>query len=46
MAMLERLKRLYDSGKLTADGLKKAVKNNLITAADYAVITGEPYDED
>lgn len=41
--MFERLKRLYDSGKLTKDGLKNAVVNGLITADDYAKITGEKY---
>lgn len=41
--MFERLQRLYNEGKITKDGLKKAVKNGLITADDYAKITGERY---
>lgn len=41
--MFERLKRLYDCGKLTKDGLKNAVENGLITADDYTKITGERY---
>lgn len=41
--MFERLKRLYDSGKLTKDGLKNAVAKGLITADDYSKITGEVY---
>ena len=39
--MVERLKRLYDSGALSKDGVKKAVNKGLITEADYERIVGE-----
>lgn len=41
--MFERLKRLYEGNRLTKDGLKKAVAENLITADQYEQITGETY---
>lgn len=41
--MFERLKRLFDSGKLSKDGVKTAVVKGLITADDYVKITGEKY---
>lgn len=41
--MFERLKRLFDNGKLSKDGVKTAVKKGLITEADYLKITGEVY---
>lgn len=41
--MYERIKRLYDSGELTIDGLKNAVKKNLITVEEYEEISGEKY---
>lgn len=43
MAMFERLNRLFQAGKVTKDGLKKAVKNGLITEEDFTKITGERY---
>lgn len=44
--MYERLKRLYDSGALTLEGLKNAVKKGLITPEEYAQICLKEYDED
>lgn len=41
--MFERLKRLYDSGTLSKDGLKNAVTKGLITEEQYRDITGERY---
>lgn len=41
--MFERLKRLYDSGKLTKEGLRNAVGKGLINADEYEQITGEKY---
>lgn len=41
--MYERIKRLYDSGELTIDGLKNAVIKNLITVEEYEEISGEKY---
>ena len=42
--MAERIKRLYDTGKLNKDGVRNAVVMNLITAADYKSITGEDFE--
>lgn len=41
--MFERLKRLFDLGKLSIDGLKNAVSKNLITPEEYEIIAGEKY---
>ena len=41
--MLERLRTLYDNGKLSKEGLKNAVGKKLITADQYEQITGEKY---
>lgn len=41
--MYYTLKRLYDSRRLPAGNLKKAVPLGYITAADYKTITGESY---
>ena len=41
--MFERIKRLYDNGSLSKDGLKNAVKKGLITEAQYEEIAGEKY---
>jgi len=43
--MFDRLKRLYDTGKLPKDNLKKAVAVPLewITNVEYKTITGEDY---
>lgn len=41
--MVERLKRLYDSGALSKDGVKNAVAKGLITEEQYRDITGEKY---
>jgi uncharacterized XkdX family phage protein len=42
--MFERLKRLYDAGRLSKAGLAKAVQRDWITAEEYEEITGEAYD--
>lgn len=40
--MFERLKRLYNEGKLSANGLANAVKKGWITAAERdAILSGE-----
>lgn len=45
--MFERIKRLYNTGKLTKDGVRNAVVKGWITEAEYQTITGEEYaDED
>ena len=40
--MYERIKRLYEQGKLDKQGVWNAVPK-LITAEQYEEITGEPY---
>ena len=37
----EVLKRLYDSGRVTVDGLRKAVTDGVITEAEFSEIIGE-----
>ena len=39
----ESVKRLFDAGKLTADGVKKAVGIGWISSEEYTEITGEDY---
>ena len=41
--MFPTLKRLYDTGRLPAANLKKAVVLGWIDAAQYKQITGEDY---
>ena len=41
--MFERLKKLYEKGKLTKTDLRNAVTRAWITAEEYNEITGEPY---
>ena len=38
--MYNRLKRLYDSGRITQAQLRKAVDNGWITAEEYVEIVG------
>lgn len=42
--MYERLKNLYDQGKLSLQGLANAVMKGLISAEDFQKISGEKYD--
>lgn len=44
--MYARIKRLYENGKLTKDGVRNAVVKGWITEEQYEKITGEAYDED
>lgn len=41
--MFDRIKRLYDEGKLNIDGVRNAVKRGWITAEQFKEITGEDY---
>lgn len=41
--MFDRIKRLYDNGELSKDGIKNAVKKGLITESEYSKIVGEEY---
>jgi len=42
--MYERIKRLYEEGKLDKKGVANAVKKGWITPDEYKEITGEPYE--
>lgn len=41
--MYERIKRLYEEGKIDKNGVANAVKNGWITPEEYKKITGEDY---
>ena len=43
--LVESMKRLYQSGKITKDDVAERVKTGKITEADYEYITGETYRE-
>ena len=42
-ARAKALQNLYRRGKVTKDGLRQAVKDGVITPAEYEEITGEGY---
>lgn len=42
-ARAKAMANLYRRNKVTKDGLKQAVEDGVITAAEYALITGEAY---
>lgn len=42
-ARAKAMANLYHRNKVTKDGLKQAVEDGVITAAEYAEITGEAY---
>ena len=42
-ARAKAMATLYRRNKVTKDGLKQAVEDGVITAAEYAEITGEAY---
>lgn len=42
--MINRIKRLYDQGKLDKNGVKNAVLRGWITEDQYKEITGDEYE--
>ena len=44
-ARARALQNLYKRGKVTLEGLHKAVEDGTITAEEYEIITGIPYEE-
>lgn len=40
------LKKLYDSHKITIEGVRKAVVDHIITPEEFTEITGEVYGEE
>jgi len=43
--LYERIKRLYDGGRITKEKVAMFTSKGAITAAEYEEITGEPYKE-
>lgn len=41
--MFDRLKKLYESNRLSIDGLRNAVSKGLITEKQFAQICGQPF---
>ena len=41
--LVESMKRLYQSGKITKDSVKARVESGKITEDDYVYIVGEKY---
>lgn len=37
------MRNLYNKGRITVEGLRKAVEDGVITAEEFAQITGETY---
>lgn len=42
-AKAKAIKTLYRANRITLNGVKQAVKDGIITAAEYAEITGRKY---
>ena len=40
------IRTLYRAKRITIEGVRQAVKDGLITAAEYEIITGEVYVEE
>lgn len=45
-AKAKAVRTLYRAKRITIEGVKQAVKDGLITAAEYEIITGEIYVEE
>ena len=43
--LVESMKRLYQSGKITKENVKVRVESGKITKNEYEYITGEAYEE-
>ena len=43
--LVESMKRLYKSGKITKENVKVRVKSGKITKDEYEYITGEAYEQ-
>ena len=44
--LVESLKRLFESGRLTKEQIAERVEKGSITKDDYACITGEEYEHE
>jgi hypothetical protein len=45
-AQAKAVRTLYRAKRITIEGVKQAVKDGLITAEEYEIITGEVYVEE
>jgi hypothetical protein len=45
-AQAKAVRTLYRAKRITIEGVKPAVKDGLITAAEYEIITGEIYEKE
>lgn len=43
--MFERLKNLYESNRLSEEGLRRAVEKGMITEKEFSLIFGQPFHE-
>ena len=43
--LVERLKRLYEAGRVTREQIADRVEKGTVSAEEYEVITGEPYED-
>lgn len=43
--LVESLKRLYESGRVTREQIADRVEKGTVSVEEYEVITGEPYED-
>lgn len=43
--LVESLKRLYEAGRVTREQIANRVEKGTVSAEEYEVITGEPYED-
>jgi uncharacterized XkdX family phage protein len=43
--LVESLKRLYEAGRVTREQIADRVEKGTVSAEEYEVITGEPYED-
>lgn len=42
--LVESMKRLYEAGRVTREQIANRVEKGTVSAEEYEVITGEPYE--
>ena len=43
--LVDSLKRLYEAGRVTREQIADRVEKGTVSAEEYEVITGEPYED-
>ena len=43
--LVESMKRLYEAGRVTREQIANRVEKGTVSAEEYEVITGEPYED-